>query len=172
MPDGWGRGYKLHVVVDATSGAIEASAVTPLSAGEATVLRHELLPQLDLRDSTLRGDANYDSNAVYAAVAAAGGRHVAQRRKPGTSLGHHAQHPDRRRAVHELERTPGGAADHRRRRNRVEQVLAHLANLPSGLASLPPFVRRLPRVRLWVATKVLLYHLHLTQLAAAPSSAA
>ena len=172
VPDGWARGYKAHVVVDAASGAIEACAVTPLSAGEATVLRQQLLPRLDLRGCTLRGDANYDSNATYAAVAAAGGRHVAQRRKPGRGLGHHRQHPDRRRAVRELEQTPGGLAAHKRRRNRVEQVLAHLANLPIGLATLPPFLRRLRRVRPWVAAKVMLYHLHLAQVPGAQQAAA
>ena len=165
VPDGWANGYKLHVVADADARAIDAFEVTPLSAGEATVLRRRLLPRVvDLRGSTLRGDANYDSNPVYRAVADAGGRHVAQRRKPGTGLGHHRQHPDRLRAVRELERTPGGLRDHRSRRNRVEQVLAHLVNLPFGLSSsLPPFVRRLPRVRLWVAAKIMLYHLHLAQ---------
>jgi hypothetical protein len=163
VPDGWANGYKLHVVADAQSGGIDALEVTPLDAGEATVLRRDLLPRLgDLRGGcTLRGDANYDSNPTYRAVADAGGRHVAQRRKPGTGLGHHPQHPDRLRAVRELEQTPGGLADHKRRRNRVEQVLAHLAKLPYGLSALPPFVRRLPRVRRWVAAKVVLYHLHL-----------
>jgi IS5 family transposase len=161
VPDGWANGYKLHAVADAGSGAIDAFAVTPLNAGEATVLRRQLIGQVDLRDCTLRGDANYDSNPTYRAVADAGGRHVAQRRKPGTGLGHHPQHPDRRRAVGELEQTPGGLADHRRRRNRVEQVLAHLGNLSFGLWALPPFVRRLRRVRRWAAAKITLYHLHL-----------
>jgi hypothetical protein len=172
VPGGWANGYKLHVVVDASGGAIDAHEVTPLSAGEATVLRRDLLPRVDLHGHTLRGDANYDSNATYRAAADAGGRHVAPRRKPGTGLGHHRQHPDRVRAVRELERTAGGLADHRHRRNRVEQVLAHLGNLPFGLSALPPFVRRLPRVRLWVAAKVALYHLHLVQTLAAQRATA
>lgn len=172
VPDGWANGYKLHVVADASGGGIDALEVTALDAGEATVLRRGLLPRVDLRGCTLRGDANYDSNATYRAVADAGGRHVAQRRKPGTGLGHHPQHPDRRRAVRELEQTPGGLADHQRRRNRVEQVFAHVGNLPFGLSALPPFVRRLPRVRMWVTAKVMLYHLHLLQTLAAQRAAA
>lgn len=172
VPDGWANGYKLHVVIDSASGAIDAFAVTSLAAGEATVLRRQLLGRVDLRGCTLRGDANYDSNPTYAAVADAGGRHVAQRRKPGTGLGHHPQHPDPRRAVRELEQTPGGLAEHKRRRNRVEQVLAHLGNLPFGLSALPPFVRRLPRVRLWVLAKITLYHLHLAQCLATQREAA
>ena len=172
VPDGWARGYRLHVIVDGASGAIDAFEATSLRAGEATVLRERLVPRVDLRGCVLRGDANYDSNPSYRVVARAGGRHVAQRRKPGRGLGHHRQHPDRLRAVRELERTPGGLAEHRRRRNRVEQVLAHLGNLPFGLSTLPPFVRRLPRVRLWVAAKIALYHLHLAQRLTAQRAAA
>ena len=161
VPGGWALGYKLHVVADAAGGAIDAFAVTPLDAGEATVLRRDLVPRVGLRGCTLRGDANYDSNPAYAAVADAGGRMAAPRRKPGRGLGHHGpQHPDRLRAIEELERTPGGLAAHRRDRNRAEQSLAHLTNLPCGLWALPNFVRRLPRVRMWVAAKVVLYHLH------------
>lgn len=162
VPNGWANGYKLHVVADAACGAVDAHAVTPLDAGEATVLRRDLVPRVgDLRGGcTLLGDANYDSNPCYHAVADAGGRMVAPRRKPGRGLGHHPQHPDRLRAIEELERTPGGAAAHRRVRNRVEQCLAHVTNLPFGLFALPNFVRRLHRVRLWVATKIALYHLH------------
>jgi hypothetical protein len=162
VPDGWANGYKLHVLADGAAGAIDAHALTPLDAGEATVLRRDLvLPRrVDLRGCTLRADANYDSNPCYAAAADAGGRLVAPRRKPRRGLGHHAQHPDRLRAIDELERTCGGRAAHRRARNRVEQCFAQLTNLPFGLFALPNFVRRLPRVRRWVAAKIMLYHLH------------
>jgi len=171
VPGGWANGYKLHVLVDGGGcGVIDACAVTALDAGEATVLRRGLVPRVDLRACTLRTDGNYDSNPTYAAVADAGGRMVAPRRRPGTGLGHDVrQHPDRLRAIEELERTPGGRAAHERMRNRVEQSLAHLTNLPWGLWALPNFVRRLPRVRLWVAAKITLYHLYkvLTRVAAA-----
>ena len=169
VPDGWGRGYKLHAVTDAAAGAFDALEVTPLCAGESTVLRRRLLPRLDLRGCTLRGDANYDSNPAYAAVADAGGRLIASRRKPGRGLGHHPQHPDRLRAIDELERTsaapaapaaPAAATTHKRRRNRAEQAFALLSNLPFGLSPLPNHVRRLRRVRLWVTAKITLYHLH------------
>ncbi len=167
----WAKGYKLHVIVDAAAGVIDAFELTPLSAGEATVLRRELVRRVDLRGCTLRADANYDSNPTYRAVARAGGKMVAQRRKPGTGIGHHRQHRDRLAALAELERTPGGLADHKRRRNRVEQALAQLTNLPFGLWALPNHVRRLHRVRMWVAAKVTLYHLH-KSLALCPASLA
>jgi hypothetical protein len=167
MPgDGWAKGYKLHALIDAVSATFDAWEVTPLDAGEATVLRRDLLPACDLRDCTLRADGNYDSNPTYRAVALAGGRHIAPRRKPGTGLGHRPHHPDRLRARSELEHGPEAQQrlrQHKRARNRVEQVLGHLTNLPFGLWALPNHVRRLHRVRLWVAAKILLYHLHLTQ---------
>jgi IS5 family transposase len=160
VPDGWAKGYKLHVLAD-SSGAIEDFERTPLNAGEATVLRQILQRQKPgrLSGATLRADANYDSNPTYRTAAQAGARLVAPRRKPGTGLGHHPQHPDRRAAIAELEHSCDGLPAHKRHRNRIEQTLAHLTNLPFGLWALPNFVRRLPRVRLWVTAKIVLYHL-------------
>ena len=160
VPDGWARGYKLHVVVDAVCAVIDAFELTSLDRGEATVLRSRLLRQLDLRGVTVRADANYDSNPTYRCIADAGGRLIAPRRKPNTGIGHHPQHPDRLAAIRQLEQTPGELRTHRRQRNRVEQALGHLSNLPFGLWALPGFVRHLDRVRRWVAAKIVLYHLH------------
>ena len=156
---GWANGYKFHAVVNAC-GAVEVFTVTALNAGEATVARELLLPACDLRGALLLADANYDSNALYAAVAVAGGRAVAPRRKPGTGLGHgREQHPDRLRAVAELEATAGGAEDFRRLRLGVEQAFGLMTSL--GLGALPPWVRRLRRVRLWAMARVIVYHAHL-----------
>lgn len=160
---GWGRGHKLHVIVDAAGGAVDAFELTALDAGEATVARR-LVARAgpDLAGVLLRGDANYDSNPLYAAVAARGGRLVAPRKKPGTGLGHQPHHPHRLRAIDELERRgTGSARAHKRHRIRVEQVLGHLTNLPFGLSPLPNFVRRRRRVARWVLAKIALYHLAL-----------
>jgi hypothetical protein len=155
----WARGYKLHVLADAR-GAIDACLITGLRDGEATVARTMLEP-MTLGGCVVRADANYDSNPLYAWVADRGGRLVAPRRKPGTGLGHHRQHPDRLAAIEELEGDPDRLKAHRRQRNRVEQTFAHLTNLPFGLSPLPNSVRRLSRVRQWVLAKIILYHLHL-----------
>jgi IS5 family transposase len=155
----WGRGYKIHAVSSA-SGVVEAFTVTPLNAGEATVAA-ELVQSLDLREAVVRGDANYDSNPLYATVAARGGRLLAPRRRPGTGLSARPHHPDRLRAIAELECSPGAAQTHARHRVRIEQTFGHLTNLPFGLSPLPNFVRRLNRVTLWVTAKIALYHLHL-----------
>lgn len=157
--DCWGRGYKVHVLADAT-GAVQLFSVTGLDAGEATAMRR-LVAWAALDGAVVRTDSNYDSNPLYAAVADRGGRLVAPRRKPHTGLGHHPQHADRLRAIGELEAAPEALAAHRRERARVERALGHITNLPFGLAPLPNFVRRRPRVTPWVLAKLTLYHVYL-----------
>ncbi|HET6346097.1 MAG TPA: transposase [Myxococcota bacterium] len=156
---GWSKGYKLHAILDAC-GRVELFAVTALDAGEATVAREVLCAALDLRGALVLADGNFDSNHLYGTVADAGGRLLAPRRKPGTGLGHgRRQHPDRLRAVEELERTPGGRADFDRLRLGVEQAFGLMTSL--GLGAPPPWVRRLRRVRTWVMGRVIVYHAHL-----------
>jgi hypothetical protein len=159
VPDTWAKGYKLHALVDST-GVIETFEVTALDAGESTVACR-LVRQTNLHAVVIRTDANYDSNRFYAAVRQRGGRLIAPRRKPGRGLGHHRQHPDRLRAIAELEHNALAMKTHRRLRVAVEQCFAHLTNLPFGLSPLPNFVRRLTRVRLWLSAKIALYHVHL-----------
>jgi hypothetical protein len=158
--DGWGRGYKLHVIVD-SCGAVDAFELTALDAGEPTVTR-ELVLSMDLRDVLLRADSNYDSNPLYGAVAERGGRLIAPRKKPNTGLGHQPHHSDRLLAIKELEQSGEESnRSHKRHRIRVEQALGHLTNLPYGLSPLPNFVRRKVRVKRWVLAKIVLYHLAL-----------
>jgi DDE family transposase len=157
--DGWGRGYKVHVIVDAC-GAVDLFTLTGLDGGEPTAAA-QMVPLMNLSGVILRGDSNYDSNLLYAAVDVQGGRLVAPRKKPGTGLGNQLHHVDRLRAIEELEQGPEGLKAHRRHRNRVEQALGHLTNLPFGLSPLPNFVRRRHRVALWVLSKITLYHLYL-----------
>jgi hypothetical protein len=159
VPDGWARGYKLHALVDQGSGNIDAFTVAPLNVAEPTTAR-DLIKPLDLSGVIVRGDSAYDSNPLYTVIAENGGRLIAPRKKPGTKLGHHRQHPDRVAAIKELESDPDALAQHRRRRNRIEQTFAHVTNLPCGIAPLPNFVRRLSRVRRWIAAKIALFHLH------------
>src|ERR1700683_1073767 len=121
VPDGWARGYKVHVIAD-SSGGIDHFAVTALDAGEATVLR-ELVTGTDLQGAVVRADANYDSNPTYQAIADAKGKLVAVRRKPGTGLGHHPHHADRLAAIAKLEQSADGMTSHNRHRARIDQVV-------------------------------------------------
>jgi hypothetical protein len=152
-------GYRVHAILSAC-GAVEVFAVTPLDEGESTVARQVLCAATDLRGALVVADGNFDSNNLYDTVADAGGRLVAPRRKPGAGLGHGTdQHPDRLRAVEELERTPGGRAEFDRLRLGVEQAFGLMTSL--GLAAPPPWARRLRRVRAWVMGRILVYHAHL-----------
>jgi hypothetical protein len=157
--DGWGRGYKVHVIVDAC-GAVDLFTVTALGEGEPTVM-HRLVALSQLKGTVLRGDSSYDSNKLYGAVAQQEGRLIANRKKPGTGLGHHRHHPDRLAAIAELEQSEESAKAHKRHRIRIEQALGHLTNVPFGLSPLPNFVRRRRRVSMWVLTKITLFHLYL-----------
>jgi len=157
VPGGFARGYRLHAVRDAITGVIDVSAVTGLAAGEATVLR-PMLRKMRLRGCVIRADANYDSNALYAAAALRRGRLIAPRRKPGRGLGHGQHHRHRLLAIAELESDPAHRRDHARRRSVAERTFADLGNRV-GLFGLPNFVRRKHRVRKWVRAKIVLYHL-------------
>lgn len=158
-PGGWGRGYKLHALVDA-AGAVDNWEVTALSGNEGRTAI-TLVDELDLHGALLRADGNYDCVELYATVARAGGRLLAPRRKPGTGLGSHPQHPHRLQAIHELEGTAMGLKSHDKNRIRVEQIFGRLTTVPFGVWGLPPSVRRLARVRRWVNAKIALYHLYL-----------
>lgn len=165
----WASGYKMHVLAD-SAGPIEAFVVTPLNTDESRMAR-VMVRSLDLTGALVRADANYDSSPLYGSVARRGGRLIAPRRKPGRGIGHHVQHPDRLQAIELLEGSMEESRSHRRQRIRVEQLLGHLTNLPFGVAPLPNWVRRLRRVRAWIAAKICLYHLHLTLTLAARNAA-
>lgn len=168
VPDGWAWGYRLHVLADGATGRVVASCATGLAAGEATVARVRLLPAADVRGRLVLGDANYDSNPLYATAEHRGARLRAPRRKPGTGVSPgHRQHAHRLEAIALLEGKGGeGHAAHVAGRGFVERVLGRLAQAPFDLWGLPPFVRRLRRVRNWVRATVALYNQHLTSLAA------
>jgi len=157
--DYWGKGYKAHLLTSDT-GVVQLFTVTSLNMGESTVMQ-KLVTQTPLAGMLVRVDSNYDSNALYQAAAEQGGRLLASRKKPFAGLGNHPQHPDRLRAIKELEATDQAMRSHRRQRIRIEQEIGHLTNLPFGLSPLPNFVRRITRVTRWVLAKLTLYHLHL-----------
>lgn len=161
VPNGFARGYKLHLIVNAC-GVIETFCVRPLNEAESTVARERVLPQLNSTGPfTIRGDASYDSNALYEAIRQKGGRLIAPRRKPGKAISKGRHHdPDRLRAIEELESSREAKRQHCGKRSGVERSVGHLTNLPFGLSPLPNFARRLHRVERWVSEKILLYHWH------------
>lgn len=159
----WGRGvsrlslgYKLHAIWSAGHAMPDAFVVTPLDICEKRMACRMIGRAGGA--GYLLGDAHYDAGWLYDACGYHGHQLVCRRPKPGTGLGHHYQAPNRLRAIQMLEppggRDPFGPALYRLRRG-VERAFAGLVGFGGGLAALPPWVRRIWRVRHWVWAKLL-----------------
>jgi hypothetical protein len=164
---GWGagrtqRGYKTHVLVGEHRGVL-AWETMPMNVAESCVaarLMRRAAREGELpRGARVLGDASYDSNPLHRVTAACGATLVAPRRRPGTGLGTTVKHHGNRLQCIELfERGPKRRAKEvRRDRAVVERVLGAMCGGTGGLCGLPPWVRTLARVRLWVSAKVFLY---------------
>jgi hypothetical protein len=156
----WGRvgrsyahGYKLHVVYG--DGPLpEAWEVEPLNVAEPCVAAR-LLPLLEPGDGYVLGDKAFDSNPLHAVADRCGKQLVAQRKRPGTGLGHCPHTRGRLRSIALLQTKFG--QDLYRTRSVVERKLAWLTSHAGGLVPLPAWVRRRHRVRLWIQAKLLLH---------------
>jgi hypothetical protein len=152
---GFEHGYKLHAVIDDRHRVV-GWALRPMNDAECTVARG-IIGRAEIPGSTrtMLADAGFDSVPLYEACAARGVRLTARRRKPGRGFADRGRHPDRVRAARLLE----GRSDLTRRafaraRWSVERFFARLTVAGTGLGELPPWVRGLRRVELWVAAKL------------------
>lgn len=159
----WGRGvsrtslgYKLHAIRSGNAMP-DAFAVTTLNACEKRMAAR-LIGRVGGRGYLL-GDAHYDASWLFDYCHHHGHQLVCPRAKPGTGLGHHHVSPHRRRAIDMLEPPAGvnpfGPGLYVRRAD-VERDFAGLSCFGGGLATLPPWVRRIWRVRAWVTAKLLI----------------
>lgn len=162
----WGRGaggkakgYKLHALWG-SSVLPERSCVAPLNVDE-----RRLAPRL-LRDLQGHGyvlaDGNYDSNALFHLASQAGYQFIAPRDTVGAGLSHRHHRPGRLRSIELLERTVMGLGQFGPEifslRRDIEQRFGNLSTGVGALTmSLPPFIRRIWRVRAWVKAKLLIY---------------
>jgi IS5 family transposase len=151
---GMSNGYKLHAIYG-QSGRLLAWQVHPMNVDERKVavkLVGELTDQ-----GYLLGDGNYDSHPLYAAADARGHQFLARRRHgPGRGIGWRPQAPSRLRGIALLEGpSQFGRALYSQRR-RIETSFGNLCSFGGGLTCLPPWVRRLSRVRTYVAAKLLI----------------
>jgi len=160
---GWGagiyaRGYKLHAIIDAENRMIEFD-VQPLNKAES-VIAGELVKAVSVeRPTNLLADAGYDSNPLHRACEANGIQLIAPRRRPGTGLGWvKGGHSAGRLRSIQITEGPGREWDrvHRFVRLGIERFFGTLATPATGLFALPPWVRRLHRVRAWVAAKLVI----------------
>lgn len=150
------RGYELHVICG-KNHRLEAWAIHPLHVNERPVARR-LVAQTRLAGYLL-GDAEYDDQQLYELCARRGVQLVAPRQRgPQRGLGHRPQAASRLRGVALLEasRTGFGPRLYKSRRG-LERLFGQLVSLPYIQLALPPWVRGLERVRLWVTAKLLLF---------------
>lgn len=150
---GYFRGYKLHAVW-ASGPAPAAWEVRPANQAEPTLARW-LVRRL-AGEGYLVGDSSYDSNPLYDCAGRRGHQVVAPPKKPrGAGAGHHRQSPRRLRGLELLGHDFGRALY--KSRAAAERCFGHLTSFGGGLGPLPSWVRRLHRVRLWVAAKLLIH---------------
>jgi hypothetical protein len=163
----WGRGagqqsngYKLHAIWS-DCPMPEQWALTPLDVCEKRIARR-MVKRLG-GGGYLLADAYYDDSKLHDIAAAANHQLVAPRRAScrGKGLGHCYQSPHRLRCI-DLTESPAnvgngfGTSLVRDERPQVERDLGNLCGFGGGLVCLPPWVRRIWRVRAWVHAKLLL----------------
>ena len=152
--DGFAKGYKMHALA-AKQGQIVAWRVTPLNRNDKPVaweLIEEARPQ-----GLVLADGAYDSGALYDHVS----KHNAQLLTPlpaNVGGGHRPRSAARMLAA---QMWVNGAEDLYRERLGIERIFSQQSSFGGGLAPLPAWVRRWPRVWRWVAAKLILYHARL-----------
>jgi hypothetical protein len=161
----WGRGasrtavgYKLHAIWSAGAALPDAFVVTSLDVCEKR-MASRMIPRVGGVCGYLLGDGHLDASWLFDACRQYGHQLLCPRAKPGTGLGHHYVSPDRRRAIDLLEPPAGinpfGPTLHATR-DGIERRFGNLTGFGGGLAALPPWVRRIWRVRRWVSAKLLI----------------
>jgi len=159
----WGRGvgrlsvgYKLHAVWS-ENPMPDAFAITALDVCEKRMAAR-MVRRL-CGSGYLLGDAHYDASWLFDYCHHHGYQLVCPRAKPGTGLGHHYVSPHRLRAINMLESpaavNPFGP-DLYDTRTDAERDFSGMVCSGGGLAALPPWVRRIWRVRNWVMSKLLI----------------
>ena len=154
---GLARGYKLHAI---TNGQPMPATfeVDTLNVSEKAVARR-MLPRLE-GAGYLVADSNYDASDLFDLAATQGHRLICPRPRPGTGLGHHPQSVHRLRCIALLEVGPRVGqflgTDLLRVRRQIETTFGNLTSFFAGLSHLPPWVRRLHRVRTYVHAKLII----------------
>lgn len=163
---GYARGYKLHAWMS-EDRRIPLWCVTPLSAGEPTAAHALLAHVRELSERSLvLADQNYDTHDLHKQVDGRRGRLLVHPKgPPGTD----SRDPSNLRRMGRARRELLDVAQHAPsllrmvhvQRVNAEGIFGNLCGYGGGLTGLPPWVRRLPRVRRWVGAKIILYHARL-----------
>jgi hypothetical protein len=149
------KGYKLHWVVDQATGAVDGWLITPMNYPEQRAARL-LIEHLPPNTRYVLADNNYDSGELYElAGARLGVQWMAAARRGVMGFGHH-QHSGWRLAVQPWLRSERGRRLQSKARVTIEQVNGRIGCAAVGLSHLPYHARRMHRVTIWVALKVLI----------------
>jgi len=157
---GFSKGYKAHVVLGVGSLAVRAVRVCSMNEAETTqahrMLRHTKTKLR--RGCLLLGDRQFDSHRLYEAAERRGVRLVAPRRDRGAPISSCSRHPHRVQSVYltELDESGFYRRELKPRRDAIERFFSTLTGAGGGLTTLPPWVRRLHRVRAWVVAKLVI----------------
>lgn len=150
-PGGFTRGYKLHAWAT-EDGRIPVWSVMPLNVNEKRVAREML--RYRRAEELVLADAQYDATWFYDYVADDGGCLLTPL-PLNAGKGHKVQSSVRIHAAHAWQGLAGYVY---RKRAAIERIFAQQSAYGGGLAPLPPWVRRLDRVRRWVGAKLIIYH--------------
>ena len=150
---GWALGYKFHAVYGVGSIPL-CWEVQPVNVAEPEVAAR-LIPSLRRGGGYILGDCAFDSNPLHDIALSVGCQLVAPRKRPGSGLGHRRHSPGRLRSIALLGQKFGQALH--AYREEVERRFGWLTNHAAGLAPLPNWVRRLPRVQLWIQAKLIIH---------------
>ena len=149
-------GYKLHAIFSGNPMP-DGFAITTLSTCEKQMAAR-MVKYLG-GWGYLLADAHYDASWLHDLCRGHNHQLLCPRAKPGTGIGHHYVSPHRRRAIDLLEApeavNPFGHELYDRRTD-IERDFSQLTCFGGGLVTLPPWVRRIWRVRNWVMCKLLI----------------
>lgn len=154
----YAKGYKVHIILDAQSRAVIGYQTHPLNVAETTTAaqllrcRHTRIPP----GSLLLGDKAFDSNPLHGAAQRRGCQLIAPRKRPGSGLSTRRHHSHRFESMRFTEGADRELWIHvlAPQRVQIERFFGTLSGSAAGLTGLPPWVRRLHRVRVWVAAKL------------------
>jgi hypothetical protein len=156
----YAKGYKLHIILDAHSRAVIGYQTHPMNTAETTTAARLLRSRrTSIRHGALLlGDRQFDSNPLHAAAQRCGCQLIAPRKRPGSGLGARRHHPHRLESIRFTEGVDRAIWNRvlAPQRVQIERFFGALSSSAGGLAALPPWVRRLHRVRTWVAAKLII----------------
>lgn len=153
------RGYKLHAW-GTSDGKIPRFSVRSLNEAEQKVAR-ELTDKIESASLVL-ADSNYDSRYLYQDVTARGGQLLTPLKgRSKTPRNIKQMGLGRRNALEWWTHCPAMCEAILRHRDQIERIFSALTGFGGGLTTLPPWVRRIGRVRAWVTAKIAIYHARL-----------